>query len=196
MTEKIETVCVYCGASSNVDTKYTDAMTELAHKLAKDNKTVVYGGGSAGTMGVLAREAIYAGGKVIGIIPEHIINTEGQEQEITELHVVDSMHTRKMMMVDKSDAFVAMPGGLGTLDELCEILTWKYLHLHEKPVILGNMHGYWEPYLDMLKNMVEVGYSPKAHLDMFEVANTPDEVIGLLNKLHAEDDVQPKLEQM
>lgn len=160
------------------------------------DKTVVYGGGSVGTMGYLAESAINAGGRVVGIIPEHIISREGMEHDITELHVVDSMHTRKMAMVEKSDAFIAMPGGLGTLDETFEILTWKYLNLHEKPVILGNINGYWDKMIEQIDHMIKVGYTPVHHRDMFDVANSVDEIINYINSYDIEGETAARVEKM
>ena len=196
MTKKISSVCVYCGASQKVDDSYVSAIQDLGRRLAEGNKTVVYGGGSVGTMGALARSAFDAGGHVIGIIPEHIISREGQEYEISELHVVDSMHTRKMMMVEKSDAFVSMPGGLGTLDETFEILTWKYLGLHDKPVVLGNINGYWDPLLEMLDNMIAEKYSPAHHRDLFYKADTIDDIVEHLEMFDLSGHESLKIDKM
>lgn len=196
MTKLIHSVCVYCGTSDKIDNSYKEAIKSLGRRLAELDKTVVYGGGSVGTMGYLAESAINAGGRVIGIIPEHIISREGMEHDITELHVVDSMHTRKMKMVEHSDAFVAMPGGLGTLDETFEILTWKYLNLHEKPVILGNINGYWDGLVDQIGHMVKVGYTPNHHLDLFDVADTVDEIINYINSYDIEGEKTASLEKM
>lgn len=196
MTKLIHSVCVYCGASSNVSDEYKNAIQNLGRRLAEMKKTVVYGGGSVGTMGLLAEAALDAGGDVIGIIPEHIIKREGMEHELTELHVVDSMHSRKMMMVDKSDAFIAMPGGLGTLDETFEILTWKYLNLHEKPVILGNIQNYWTPMLALIENMIRAGYTPEHHKQLFDVADNVDQILEYMNSYDLEGEKETELEKM
>lgn len=196
MTKLIHSVCVYCGTSDKIDNSFKDAIKFLGKRLAQMDKTVVYGGGSVGTMGYLAESAINAGGRVIGIIPEHIISREGMEHDITELHVVDSMHTRKMAMVEKSDAFIAMPGGLGTLDETFEILTWKYLNLHEKPVILGNINGYWDKMIEQIDHMIKVGYTPAHHRDMFDVANSVDEIINYINSYDIEGETAARVEKM
>ena len=196
MSRDIKSVCVYCGASQKVDETYVAAIEELGRRLATSGKTVVYGGGSVGTMGALARSAFDAGGHVIGIIPEHIISREGQEYEISELHVVDSMHTRKMMMVEKSDAFISMPGGMGTLDETFEILTWKYLGLHDKPVVLGNINGYWDPLLDLLDNMIAEKYTPEYHRDLFVKADTINEITDYIDKFDLSGHENLKTEKM
>ena len=196
MTNKIESVCVYCGASNAVEDTYKNAIRTLGHSLAKAEKTLVYGGGSVGTMGIVSRAAMEAGGHVIGIIPEHIIEREGQDDELTELHVVDSMHTRKMLMVEKSDAFIAMPGGMGTLDETFEILTWKYLGLHNKPVVLANINGYWDHLLKLLDSMIESGYTPKRHLDLFHLATTPEEIMHYIENYDLKIDENTKIDKM
>ena len=196
MTNKIESVCVYCGASNTVEDTYKNAIRTLGHSLAKAGKTLVYGGGSVGTMGIVSRAAMEAGGHVIGIIPEHIIEREGQDDELTELHVVDSMHTRKMLMVEKSDAFIAMPGGMGTLDETFEILTWKYLGLHNKPVVLANINGYWDHLLKLLDSMIESGYTPKRHLDLFHLATTPEEIMHYIENYDLKIDENTKIDKM
>ena len=196
MTKLIHSVCVYCGTANNIPDQYKSAIKGLGRQLAQMKKTVVYGGGSVGTMGMLAEAALDAGGDVVGIIPEHIIKREGMEHELTELHVVDSMHSRKMMMVEKSDAFVTMPGGLGTLDETFEVLTWKYLGLHDKPVILGNIDGYWDHAVELIENMNRVGYTPDHHLEMFDVANSAEEIIEYINSYDIEKQKRVETEKM
>ena len=137
-------VCVYCGSSSRVSDTYKDAAHQLGTLLGENGHQLVYGGGRVGLMGIVADATLAAGGSVVGIIPEHIQVLEVEHTGLTELLVVDSMHTRKRMMVDRSDAFVVLPGGLGTLDETFEILTWKQLRLHDKPIVVANIDGYWD----------------------------------------------------
>ena len=139
----VQSVCIYCGSSNDVDDRYKKSARDVSTMLARQGKTIVYGGGHVGLMGIVADTALKAGAKVIGIIPEHIRAQEVQHTGLTELHVVPDMHTRKRMMVERADAFVILPGGLGTLDETFEILTWKKLKLHNKPVIIFNENGYW-----------------------------------------------------
>lgn len=174
MTE-IQNVCVYCGSSSKVDDAYKEAATELGALIAKENWGVVYGGGRVGLMGLVADSALSAGGDVVGIIPAHIEEREVQHEELTELHVVDTMHVRKQMMVDRSQAFVILPGGLGTLDELFELMTWKQLGLHDKPIIIVNMNGYWTDMLKAVKNIANQGFMREDDLNLFvEVQDVKD----------------------
>ena len=131
-------------------------------------------------MGKVANSCMDAGGAVIGIIPDHILKLEVRHNQLTELHVVDNMHTRKMMMADKADAFVIMPGGLGTLDEAFEIMTWKYLGVHNKPVIIANINGYWDPLLGLIQHMHVHQFVRDEHMKTYVEAKTVQEVIDIL----------------
>lgn len=172
----IQNVCVYCGSSSRVDQAYKDAAVSLGHQIAAENWGVVYGGGRVGLMGLVADSALEKGAKVIGIIPEHIQEREVEHNDLTELHVVDSMHTRKQMMVDRSQAFVILPGGLGTLDEFFELITWKQLGLHDKPIVVVNMGGYWTKLLECIDNIANVGFMRQEDKDLFVVVESVDDV--------------------
>ncbi len=177
---QIKSACVYCGSSTTSDPSF-DAPTELlGASLAKAGITLVYGGGNPGLMGKVANSCMDAGGKVIGIIPDTILKLEARHDKVTELHVVPNMHVRKQMMAEKSDAFIVMPGGLGTLDETFEILTWKYLGIHNKPVIIANIDGYWDPMLDLIRNMAEKRFVREEHLNTFVVANNVSEIMDIL----------------
>ncbi len=172
---KIKNVCVYCGSSSKVDDSYKTAATQLGGMIAKEGWGVVYGGGRVGLMGLVADSALSAGGEVVGIIPSHIEEREVQHEELTELHVVDTMHVRKQMMVDRSQAFVILPGGLGTLDELFELLTWKQLGLHDKPIVIVNMDGYWSEMLAAVRYIADQGFMRQDDLNLFvEVQDVKD----------------------
>ncbi len=173
-------VCVYCGSSSRVADVHKDAAHMLGDGLARRGIRLVYGGGRVGLMGIAADAALAAGGHVVGIIPEHIQAAEIEHTGLTELHVVDSMHTRKRMMVDRSDAFVVLPGGLGTLDEAFEILTWKQLGLHDKPVVIVDVDGYWRPLLGLVDHMVAQGFAQPAHRALFTVVDDVDGVFAAL----------------
>ncbi|MCB1538269.1 MAG: TIGR00730 family Rossman fold protein [Rhodospirillales bacterium] len=151
---KISSVCVYLGSSGHCAEHHKKTAHDFGQLLAQAGMTLVYGGGRVGLMGILADSVLQAGGKVIGIIPEHISKREVSHVDLTELHVVDSMHTRKQMMVDKSDAFVVLPGGIGTLDELCEVMTWKQLGIHDKPIVIANVNDYWTPFIKMIDNVI------------------------------------------
>ncbi len=176
----VSSVCVYCGTGSDVDDVYRSGAAALGATLAAADVRLVYGGGSVGLMGIVSKSAMDAGGRVLGIIPAHLSEKEGQAHDITELVIVDSMHARKTMMVDNADAFVVLPGGLGTLEEMFEILTWKYLGLHDKPVIILNIGGYYDPLLAMIDHMIAKGFTPERHRQMYAVANTVADVLPLL----------------
>ena len=154
----IKSVCVYCGSSSRVDQIYKDSARSLGKALAAEGWGVVYGGGRVGLMGIVADSVLEEGGKVIGIIPEHIQEREVEHTDLTELHIVDSMHIRKQMMVDRSDAFVILAGGIGTLDEFFELLTWKQLGLHDKPIVICNVDGYWDKMLEAVDHIANKGF--------------------------------------
>src|SRR5579883_15172 len=142
---KVKRLCVYCGSSSQVDEIYRRAAARLGQVIAQAGIELVYGGGRVGLMGLMADAALAAGGRVIGVIPHLLHDREVGHAGVGELIVVGSMHERKQRMFDLADAFVMLPGGLGTLDETIEILTWKQLGLHDKPVIIADIAGYWAP---------------------------------------------------
>jgi uncharacterized protein (TIGR00730 family) len=173
---------VYCGSSSRVAERYKENAAALGKMLAEKGIDVVYGGGRVGLMGIVADAAMNAGGKVIGIIPQYIQAKEVEHHGITELHVVDSMHTRKRMMAEKSDAFVILPGGFGTLDEAFEIITWKQLQMHEKPVIIFNDGGFWQPLIALMDNLIAEGFANNRHRSMYQVAETLPEIFEILKQ--------------
>jgi len=173
----IKSVCVYCGSSSNVDDVFKNAAKELGKILAENKIRLVYGGGHVGTMGIIADSVLEHGGEVIGIIPSHLHEREVQHQGLTELHVVDTMHVRKQMMVDYSDAFVVLPGGIGTLDETCEIMTWRQLAIHDKPIVIANLKNYWTGFLDLLDNIIAEGYMRAEDKQIATIVNSIDEIL-------------------
>jgi uncharacterized protein (TIGR00730 family) len=146
-------ICVYCGSGDGRDPAYAQAAVALGTAMAKAGIGLVYGGGSLGLMGKVARSVLDNGGRVTGIIPAFLSNKERMLRDVTELIVVEDMHQRKRLMFDKSDAFVALPGGVGTLEELVEQLTWSQLGQHEKPIILANINHFWNPLLALLEHM-------------------------------------------
>ena len=148
-------ICVFCGSSPGGRPEYRAAAEEMGGELARRKIRLVYGGTSVGLMGVLADAVLRAGGEAVGVIPERLMKREVGHKGLTKLHVVRSMHERKALMADLSDAFVAMPGGLGTLEEFCEVLTWTQLGLHSKPCGILNVLGYYTPLLAMLDHAVE-----------------------------------------
>jgi uncharacterized protein (TIGR00730 family) len=154
----VKSVCVYCGASSGSDPVYAEAATELAQTLAARGLRVVYGGARAGLMGLIADTALAAGAEVVGVIPRVLVDWEVAHTGLTELHVVENMHERKAKMADLSDAFIALPGGIGTLEELIEIYTWSYLGIHDKPFGLINTKGYYDGFTAFLDHAVDEGF--------------------------------------
>jgi uncharacterized protein (TIGR00730 family) len=151
----LNNVCVYCGSSPGSDPRFMAAAESLGASLARENLGLVYGGGNSGLMGAVARATLDAGGRVCGIIPEFLKTRELMLKDAQELLVVDDMHTRKRLMFERSDAFVALPGGIGTLEELVEQLTWVQLDRHRKPVLILDIGGFWRPLLSLLAHMRE-----------------------------------------
>ncbi len=170
----LSSICVYCGSSADVAQSFKDAAVELGREAGERGIEIVYGGGRVGLMGLVADAAIAAGGKVTGIIPNHILEMEVAHQTLSELVIVENMHQRKMAMFQRSDAFIVLPGGLGTLDEAFEILTWKQLGLHDRPVILANIEGYWDGLLALVRNGIDEGFIRPHHARLLhEVADIP-----------------------
>jgi uncharacterized protein (TIGR00730 family) len=154
----MHSVCVYCGSSPGSDPVYAEAAVELAQALAAGGLRVVYGGAHVGLMGLLADTALEAGAEVVGVIPKVLVEWEVAHTGLTELHVVDGMHERKAKMAELADAFVALPGGIGTLEELIEIYTWSYLGIHDKPFAILNTKGYYDGFTAFLDHAAGEGF--------------------------------------
>ena len=170
-------VCVFCGSSTGNLPVYAEAASCLGTAIARRGLELVYGAGHVGLMGVLADAALAAGGRVVGVIPRSLVDRELAHKGLTELHVVETMHARKALMEERSQAFIALPGGYGTLDELFEILTWAQLGIHAKPVGLVNVADYFEPLLAWIDNAVEDGLLREKHRAMLLVGDEPEEVL-------------------
>ena len=168
----IRRLCVYCGSSGAVDRQYREAAAELGACLAGAGIGLVYGGGRVGLMGLLADAALAGGGEVIGIIPSRLRDAELAHRGATELVVVESMHERKRLMAEKADAFAVLPGGIGTLDETFEILSWKQLGLHGKPILLVDIAGYWAPLHALLDDVVTKGFARPEARELLRVVPT------------------------
>lgn len=166
-------ICVFCGSTSGADPEFASAAEETGRRIAESGHRLVYGGGSVGLMGVVARAARRAGGEVVGVIPGFLRYAEIPEDEVTKMHFVDSMHERKQKMFDLSDGFLVLPGGIGTLDEAIEIMTWAQLGRHAKPVVFIDTKGYWTPLLALLKAVVESGFAKESLADLYAVAPDP-----------------------
>jgi uncharacterized protein (TIGR00730 family) len=180
----IKNLCVFCGASDGVDPVYRDAATKLGRLMAEAGVGLVFGGGRIGLMGLIAQAVAAGGGNVMGVIPRHLHTAEiGGRAPIGELHVVETMHERKALMFARSDAIAVLPGGLGTLDETFEVLTWKQLGLHDKSVVLIDVAGYWAPLIHMIDRVVASGFAPASSRDLMRIVATPEEVLPLLASL-------------
>lgn len=178
----VQSVCVFCGSNAGRRPQYVEAARETARVLTANGIDIVYGGGHVGLMGALADEALARGGRVVGVIPEHLMRPEVAHQRLTELIVVDSMHTRKRTMAARSDAFMILPGGYGTLEEMFEMLTWLQLRLQAKPVGILNVQSYFTPVIDFLQRAVDEQLIRREHQRLLLVASEPAELLGLLDE--------------
>jgi uncharacterized protein (TIGR00730 family) len=176
----IRNVCVYCGSSAGDDARFGDAAEELGRALAAEGIGLVYGGGGEGLMGRLARSTLMAGGYVTGVIPSFLIRKEHALTTTQEVLVVDSMHERKQAMFDRADAFIALPGGIGTLEELVEQLTWAQLNRHMKPILIADIGGFWRPLLALLAHMRIEGFIREGFEARYMVAERIEDVLPML----------------
>ena len=178
----LTTICIFCGSSAGTNPAYRSAAERLGTFLARSGRSLVYGGGRVGLMGALADAALAAGGRVIGVIPEALVAREIAHSGLTELHVTTGMHARKARMAELADAFVAMPGGFGTLDELFEIVTWAQLEIHAKPIGLLNFAGYFDPLIRYLDHAVDQGFVRPEHRALLHVAEDPASLLELMGR--------------
>lgn len=178
-------LCVFCGSNTGSDRAYEDAAREMGTTLARRGIALVYGGGRVGLMGALADAALAAGGSVIGVIPSALARLEIAHDGLTELHVVGTMHERKALMAERSDAFAALPGGFGTLEELFEVVTWSQLGLHAKPCGLLNINGYFDPLRALIDRAVGDAFIRPEHRDILIVREQPGELVdALISQVH------------
>lgn len=178
--QTVRSLCIFCGSSSGAKPAYASAAAAVGKLLAERRIRVVYGGGNVGLMGVLADAALAAGGEVIGVIPQMLVDKELAHRHVTDLRIVGSMHERKALMAELSDGFVALPGGLGTYEELFEVLTWAQLHIHHKPCGCLNVLGYFDPLVKLLDHAVAEGFLRKEQRRLLMMASQPDELLALL----------------
>ena len=181
----VRSVCVFCGASIGSNPAYREAAVALGQAIARRGWTLVYGGGAVGLMGVVADAAMAAGGDVVGIIPQSLLDAEVGHKGLTRLEVVDGMHARKARMAELSDAFIALPGGLGTLEELFEVWTWGQLGYHAKPLGLLDVNGFYDKLGGFLDNIVEEGFVRPQHRDMLLLGQQPDELLAAMDRFVA-----------
>lgn len=175
-------VAIYCGSQMGKNEAYKQAAIEIGGTLASAGHTIVYGGSKIGLMGLMADAALAQGGSIIGVMPEHLQKRELAHKQLTELHIVDSMHTRKAKMIDLSDVLLAMPGGCGTLDEYFEAFTWAQIGLHDKPVILYNVDGFYDALIAHFEKMMSEGFIRDEQHELFHVVTTAQELVALLTQ--------------
>ena len=177
---KISSLCVFCGSKTGDDPAHEAAARRLGELMTERGITLVFGGGRIGLMGVVADAVLAGGGKAIGVIPEFLKDLEVGNDDVTEQIVTASMHARKTKMFELADGFVVLPGGLGTLDETLEIITWKQLRIHAKPVVVVNTGGYWSVLEALLQRAVDSGFAHPAVAELFTMVDTPDDVFPAL----------------
>ena len=175
-----KSICVFCGARNGNKPVFNEAAEELGNIIAKNSWRLVYGAGDVGLMGAVARGVQNAGGSIFGVIPQHLMQIERSMQNRDHLIITDDMHSRKKLMYINSHAVVLLPGGAGSMDEFFEILTWAQLKLHDRPIIIGNIASYWQPMLDLIDHMINLGFADANMRDYFQVANNTDEIQNLL----------------
>jgi uncharacterized protein (TIGR00730 family) len=177
---KVRSLCVYCGSSNKVPAKYLETAFALGRLMGQAGLELVYGGGRVGLMGRVADGVLVEGGRVTGIIPRHLHDREVAHDKVSELIIVDSMHERKQLMAERADAFAILPGGYGTLDEMFEIVTWRQLGLHDKPIILIDLDGYWQPLEAMIDRMVAEGFSTQENRHLYRRVDRIGDVLPAL----------------
>ncbi len=176
----LKRVCVFCGSKAGEDAAFREAAAELGRRLVASHLELVFGGGSVGLMGTVADAVLDAGGHVIGVIPEMLATVELLHPRVPDMRRVDSMHTRKATMAELSDAFIALPGGFGTLEELFEIITWAQLGIHRKPIGLLNTTGYYDPLIEMVEHMIAAGFIKAEGRDLFIAETDPQPLLDRL----------------
>ena len=177
---RVERVCVYCGAADRVAEPYREAARRTGTLLAKAGIELIFGGGRIGLMGLVADAALAAGGRVVGIIPGFLHGRELGHTGVSELVVVGSMHERKQRMFERSDAFVVLPGGLGTLDETLECITWRQLGLHDSPIVIVDVDGYWRPLTALIDRTIDAGFAGERTRSLFDVVDGPEALLAAL----------------
>jgi len=176
----IQNIAVFCASANGTNPIYREAAEQLGRTLAQKGIGLIYGGATVGLMCAVAESCLAAGGRVVGVIPEVLVDLEVAHHGITELHVTDTMHTRKALMGEKSDAFLILPGGFGTFEEMFEVLAWQTLKLHAKPILLLNINGFYDPLLVFLDHCVAEGMLKPKNREILLVADTVDEAIATL----------------
>ncbi len=180
-------ICVFCGSNKGTNEAYADAARRMGAVLVDRGLGLVYGGGAVGLMGIIADAVLERGGEVIGVIPDSLFAKEVGHAGLTQLHLVRTMHERKALMADYADGFIAMPGGFGTLDEFCEIVTWAQLGLHRKPCGMLNVEGYFDPFLGLVDTAIRDGFIRSEHKGLMLVEREPDALLDAFHRFHSPD---------
>jgi hypothetical protein len=191
----MKSICVYCGSSDLVQDKFIAAAIEMGEKISGKGIRLVYGGGSSGLMGAVADSALAKGGEVIGVIPEHFNTKELAHMGLTRLEVVDDMHQRKARMIELADAFIALPGGFGTMEELFEVLTWSQIGLHRKAIGLLNVDGYYDALLEFLSHASEEGFAFNEHQGLYRQSDKADTLLDQLANFESPDGLERWLDR-
>ena len=189
-------LCVFCGARFGNDPAAGELARGLGRLIAHRGITLVYGGGGVGLMGLVANAALDGGGKVIGIIPRFLLQREAGHPDLHETVVVETMHERKLQMFERSDAFVVLPGGIGTLEELFEVLSWRTLGLHSKPIVIVDQGGYWEPLATLLHSIVRQGFADPTHLDHVAFVRDLSEILPAIEAMPRDAGPRPSLDRV
>ena len=180
-------IAVYCGSRAGFDPRHHSAAVRLGQILARAGVALVYGGGSVGLMGDLADAVLAEGGTVIGVIPRFLVQREVGHPKLTELHVVETMHERKMLMFELADAYVVLPGGIGTLEELFEVMSWRVLNLHRKPIAVVDDGGYWIPLRAMIARTIDGGFAAKEHARLLNFVDSVEDILPFVASLSEAD---------
>lgn len=189
-------LCVFCGARFGTDPAARETATGLGELLASRGITLVYGGGGVGLMGLMANAALAAGGRVVGVIPTFLLQREAGHPALTKTVVVETMHERKLEMFERSDAFVILPGGIGTLEEFFEVLSWRTLGLHNKPIVIIDQGGYWQPLEALLRGIVEGGFAERTHLDHVAFVSDLKEVLPAIEAMPRSAGFEKRLDKV
>ena len=189
-------ICVFCGARFGSDPAASDIARQLGSLLAQRGISLVYGGGGVGLMGLVANAALDGGARVVGVIPRFLLQREAGHPDLTETIVVETMHERKLQMFERSDAFVVLPGGIGTLEELFEVLSWRTLGLHSKPIVIVDQGGYWEPLAALLRSIVGRGFAEPGHLDHVAFVRELSEILPAIEAMPRDAGPRPRLDRV
>jgi uncharacterized protein (TIGR00730 family) len=189
-------LCVFCGARFGTDPATRETAVGLGRLLAAERITLVYGGGGVGLMGLVANAALDAGGRAVGIIPNFLLQREAGHPALTETVVVETMHERKLQMFERSDGFVVLPGGIGTLEEFFEVLSWRTLGLHNKPIVIIDQGGYWEPLAALLRGVLEGGFAERSHLDHVAFVSELKDVLPAIAAMPASAGFEKRLDKV